>query len=518
MVKKTKSKRGPNHSRKNKPVKSRKRQSILLRSSQSVILSKNKPNRRRTLKKHLQEMQKLGQSKTNRIRITRFLNYLTNLGKEKGEIDMDLFTKGIHNEKILKFIIKRYGGQCGESIHVNLRISNMVNEEGKIIGSMIIGVKELSKCLDDFRSKKSKHLIIHFSSANKTDPYGSGHINLLVINTDKKEMLRIDPIGENPMDDNYYFKEGGAHLANYINNAFGLVDESEKYKYINNVSMICPNVNPQEILGELNFIRDFVTKKEMRPTELETGTCFLWTTLFSELIVGFPELSYVEVLQHLSGYIQKEAETALYLIRGYFWYLRREIFSDMEEQKKEENGDVIENIESLTKQHTRYLSDLQEEKENYSPLIFKRMYDSVQKTINHIKKMSLMVGVPVKRELSHSLSIYETLEKRYQEIKSLIDSKRSDDVKNLEEELLFIIDSSSFSEKSERYGVDDDIGDGIVNFTKVKASLNALAQKIYEVEDDATSLEYKEFYETAKTAINDALVYTDRHLEMEAGE
>ena len=433
-IKTNKSKKISKHNRKKQTLKYIKKQAVLNSRSRSVIVTKNKQGRVRTLKVHMRKTKSL----RNRIRISRFLEHLTKLGEEKGEIRDDLFTYDEHSLNILRFIIKKYGGQCDEEHPLQLSIMNKRKRE---VVPGIKGVKNIIVCLSNLLSKKSKQLISMFTSDSKYDDDDNdydAHANLLVINIDTREIIRIDPMGVEELndDDQFHFNQGGIYLADRINKEFGLdsKDESEKYKYINNASMSCPvNLNPQQNLIQSRNVRWFTTRKERKPSEIETGTCQLWSILFSELIIGFPELTYAEILGHLSSYMKNESETVLYLIRGYFWYLKQEVFYDVEEEEKEKEDEDEDDIYQQIIQHNAYLSKL-EETGKYSPLVFKKLYDSLQETINHIKTISLTVDARVAKDLYHTISIYEGLVKRYQDIKADIDrdSKRTEEERKLD--------------------------------------------------------------------------------------
>ena len=469
---------------------------MIRKSIKKIKRSRKKSlNIRRTLKAHLTRIKELEPNELVRTRITRFLKYLTKLGEEKGEIDMDLFSEITNNIKILRFIIKKYGNQCEETVPIMLNATHVVATTKGLGPTLISAIKDVEifnilKCMKAILSKPTKQfkpLIIMFGSVDRTDEYG--HKCLLIINIDTREIVRIDPMGAVRNDGEFYYKETGVILTDRINKEFGLKDESEKYKYIDlaDTTVVCP-VNPQQKLLGLDSISVFIHKKVNRPTKLETKTCVLWSILFSELIIAYPESTYKDVLYILMSYIQHKPETTLYLIRGYFWYLRKDVFSDFKEESKLSKVVGVDGLEKLTKQITDYITLLETNNEEYSPLQFTIMYSKLQEVMNDIISSIATLDVTVKKAIDHTLSIYENLVERYQAIKTLIDNKKTPEENDLETELLFIL-FQPIGEIKNKYGVD------------LLDNFQDLETKIQNNDNSAKSERYKAFYSQATDAI-----------------
>lgn len=427
-----------------KKEKSKATRSLKVYGSKLLSVMRNKRSKtiRRNLNKHLTKMKSLVEEGNRKTRMLRFLKHLISLGREKGQIDQDdLFVERKNSEEILSFIIKKYGiGQCGRTDPIKLTIektiATYVDSGKKIIYELNVnGITDIIRCL----SKGIKRLIVYFSSDNNDAYNNVGHANLLVIDSDTKEIIRIDPNGDDRSVDSHYFEEVGNRLAEKINKKFP-VDGDDKYKYIDVFQLECP-LNPQLRLGKLRYAKEFITNKEIVPTEAEEGSCVLWSILFLELVLTFQELTFKEVLQHLSSYTNVEASTTVYLIRGYFWYLKREVFPSLDVIPEEEKTKTRVSEEYPTvPEFKKYILDLESDKIKYSILEFKGKHDDIKKKI---QKIILLIfseeDETLKREFQVTLNFYKDLDELYTVTKTKIDDKKSEEEKKLIEELLYLI-------------------------------------------------------------------------------
>jgi len=498
-------------------AKTKRKGTIQERETKRRLKNKTKRTKRRlstirkTLKTHLGRIKDLGPGYTGRIRIMRFLNYLKDLGKEKGKIDNDFFIRD--QLKIAEFIIKKYGKQCDEETGPIMIDTRDIEENGE----KIVVIQELGKlfvCLNKLLqlkkdNKPTKPLILTFSSSNRYKRTEAGHRNLLVINIDKREIVRIDPMGNSNTDDMFYLEPTGRSLANELNTRLGITIESDKYKYINNDQTTCP-INPQQKLTQLRSL--FFINRKKRPSKIETGTCVLWSMLFSEIILGYPELEYEEVLGYLSSYIHNDPDSTLYIIRGYFWYLTRELL--LADNKKEEKDDSEseekeeDQFEQLTISLSEYVSKLEKDQKYYSPLHFAQMYDKLNEVIMKIKRIIPLIDSTIQKEAVSTLSIYNPLAERYRSIKKIIDSKRSQEENDMENELLFIIMHRDNTEEIEkRYGPGPEL---------LQRFRHLLSKIKLETRDKSKGIGYQIFYSQAENAINHiVLEYINKTMNME---
>jgi hypothetical protein len=390
---------------------------------------KNKTKRRKTavrktLKAHLTRIEKMGPSETVKIRLKRFLDYLVNIGKEKGKIDKDFFEYYDTYQEIAKFFKKKYRNkQCKDPETIIFDATDYQNPSKNLAEGS--GFKSILKCiLEKLNDKTSRQLIFPFISSIKNGPTESRHMSLLVINMDKKEIVRIDPEGvvSDDAHANYYFKEMGNLLKVLINKN---LKEDVEYKYINDIQMDCP-LNPQKKIIELERIGSFIRNEEHKPSELETETCVLWSFLFSELIIAYPEMEYKEVLRYLSLYIQDNFETTLYLIRGYFWYLQKEVFYMLNDEEKdlipENKTSRAEFFLHDTELLIDYISMLETDPDlYYEPLEFIKMYERLKGLIKYVSRLD----TTVKKAAGPILGIYEDLDKRFQKINTYFEIKKT---------------------------------------------------------------------------------------------
>ena len=431
----------------------------------------------------------MGPIETVKIRLKRFLDYLTALGKEKGKINNGFFKYTRVNQKIVMFLKKKYGNkQCTEPETIVFDATDY-SSELKLI-TLDSDIQSIIRCIiqkTNDRTFYPRQLIFLFKSDNKISTSTYGHMSLLVINMDTKEIVRIDPEGEGS-NENFYFKEMGEHLTQSINKRLYLVEEDKKYKYIHDFDKDCPlNLNPQKKIGQLSQIKSLIIHSEHRPSKIETGTCVLWSLLFSELIIVFPEMEYKEVLRYLALYIQDNFETILYLIRGYFWYLQKEVLKMLNDEEKEEilNDDDYYDYISKDEQPEKFDEYISKLETNpylyYSPLEFIDMFEKISKILDFLRNLD----TTVKKAAEYMLSIYESLYKRFEKMNTYLESKEDF---YLDDQLIFLIKADNFMEVKTRYGDE----------TRTIWSLRYLKKKInLEMKNEEKGERYKDFYKKA---------------------
>ena len=165
-------------------------------------------------------------------------------------------------------------------------------------------IKKIKRCLSS-----KDNIVVHIGLFNRVDKK-RGHSNLIIIRPLSKEMIRFEPNG---------------HTTTKFDDMLG-IDELHKileknfhgYKFVNK-QPTCLNFQ-----GKLSMKNKDMQKLSL--SKIERGTCNLWSTLMTELILlSKTTKKFDEIHSEAYEYLNKNPVNFLYVIRGMYWVLIDEI-------------------------------------------------------------------------------------------------------------------------------------------------------------------------------------------------
>lgn len=266
-----------------------------------------------------------------------FIDYLIDKGEKKGKIPDGNFMSYKESMNIVKFIKFKYHTNCQE-LHLD---AYDVKKDG--IDSLF--KNQVSKILDCIKKNLGKgevlsQIPVFVTSKSKEDKIG--HANLFIINLKTNLIIRIDSNGCYLGDEIYYFKQTGEKLADIITEFLG-----KKYTYINFYGLF-QNIEFQKKIGDMEKISRYINPKYI-PTEIELGTCILWSRLFGELVLQFPDIHHNILFSRVNNMINSP-EKLINIIRGYYWYLFEKIGRHISKSSKTETKVETKTVCYFTKE------------------------------------------------------------------------------------------------------------------------------------------------------------------------
>lgn len=258
-------------------------------------------------------------SNDNAKKIIDKINYYADLGNKSETI------KWLGIEPVVRinylFLINKYKSNCLLYNEQSKRGSLLLNLEEKDEKNFIDISKIITKCIKD---NVNKIIIPVTIKINKE----RGHDNLLIYNKDLNALEHFEPHGKMYLgkaeNANFIIKEQLLNFMGILNNE--LTKKGLSKLEIIDANIVCPRLGGFQTL-ELRESHKQITNNEKETT----GYCAMWSLLFAEIMLKFPNTSSEEAIQIIynnlliSKDLQEQAKFLKSVIRGFTIYMNNEI-------------------------------------------------------------------------------------------------------------------------------------------------------------------------------------------------